>query len=244
MDENIASARDMIRFGNWAVMEPERPEPKTETVGRKAGGKHVSGTRSIFWRNHKIAIIAAAVFTVYSLLLIWRVDARAVDRVRTEELAPVQAELTKCREELKAYQDKEYEQSKQYFLSGEASREAFINQEIDAVAPVIAKLSTDAQKQTELGCFIARHKNPAYPNSFQELAEQPQQWPLYNGKDKTYSQHDRDLTETMLRAYLESGIMPSGLTQDMVYASWSQNDLILRDSWEATSTMNTWRYAG
>ena len=140
------------------------------------------------------------------------------------------------------HEQRQQEQAAEYFLSGDASREAFYNQEIDAVAPVIAKLGTDAQKNTELGCFIARHMNPAFPNSFKELAEQPQQWPLYDGKDRTYSQHDRDLTEAMLRPYLESGIIPSGLTDQMVYATWSSNDLVLRDSWEATSSMNTWRY--
>ena len=30
MDENFASARDMIRFGDWAMMEPELPAPEQE----------------------------------------------------------------------------------------------------------------------------------------------------------------------------------------------------------------------
>ena len=244
MDENFASARDMIRFSDWAVMEPELPEPEAETVGRRTGGKHMSGSKSVFWRDYKILIIAAAVFAIYSLLLIWRVDARAVNRVRTEELEPVQHELTKVKAELQAYKDKEEEQSRQYFLSGEASREAFINQEIDAVAQVIAKLSTDAQKQTEASCMLARVMSPSYPNNFQDVAAQPQQWMFFDGKDKTFSQHDREIAESIVRPYLESGIIPNGLTAEMVYGSWSTNDFVLRDHYEGSGTMNTWRYAG
>ena len=204
----------------------------------------MSGSKSVFWRDYKILIIAAAVFAIYSLLLIWRVDARAVNRVRTEELAPVQKELKECREELQAYKDKEYEQSRQYFLSGEASREAFINQEIDAVAPVIAKLSTDAQKYTEASCMLARVMSPNYPDSFQDVAAQPQQWMFYDGKDKTFSQSDRAIAESIVRPYLETGEIPNGLTADLVYGSWSQNDFVLRDDYEGSGTMHTWRYAG
>ena len=244
MDENIASARDMIRFNDWAVMEPELPAPESETADRRTGGKHMSGNKSVFWRDYKILIIGAAIFAIYSLLLIWRVDARAVNRVRTEELAPVQAELTKCQEKLKAYQDKEYEQSKQYFLSGEASREAFINQEIDAVAQVIAKLTTDAQKQTEASCMLARVMNPSYPNTFKEVAAQKKQWMFFDGTDTTFSPHDREIAESIVRPYLESGIIPNGLTAELVYGSWSQNDFVLRDDYEGSGTMNTWRYQG
>jgi hypothetical protein len=239
MEEMIASARDMIRFGEWATAEEMFSEEENagKEAPRRKRGAHAMN-KETFLRRYGILLIGAAAFTIYTLLLIAGVQYRTEKRVRAEMAEYYQQQLADYHEQ------RQQEQAAEYFLSGEASREAFINQEIDTVAPVIAKLSTDAQKATETSCMLARVMNPSYPNSFQEVAEQPQQWPLYDGKDKTYSQHDRDIAESILRPYLESGMIPSGLTQDMVYASWSQNDLVLRDRWEASSTMNTWRYQG
>jgi hypothetical protein len=147
--------------------------------------------------------------------------------------------------QLEAYKRQEAERIQaEYFMSGDASREAAINQEVDAVAAVISKLSTDAQKLTEASCMLARVMNPSYPNSFKEVAEQPQQWMFYDGSDKTYSDHDREIAESIVRPYMESGKIPNGLTADMVYGAWSQNDFVLRDSYQNTGTMHTWRYQG
>jgi len=166
--------------------------------------------------------------------------------VRHQTEKRVRAEEAKHYEQMLAdyHEQRQQEQAAQYFLSGEASREAAINQEVEAVAPVIAKLSTDAQKATEAACMLARVMNPSYPNSFKEVAEQPQQWMFYDGSDKTYSDHDREIAESIVRPYMESGKIPNGLTADMVYGAWSQNDFVLRDSYQNTGTMHTWRYQG
>ena len=232
MDE--LNARNMIRFSEWGRSPAlELPEPE-----KRVRGAHLTMDKKTFVRRYGIAIIAAALFTLYSVLLSAYVDYKTEKRVR-EECAVEYAAMLEAHKEEQAQA-----QAAEYFLSGEASREAFFNQEIDAVAVVIAKLNTDAQKASEAACMIARHMNPAYPNSFKEIAEQPQQWPLYDGKDKTFSTHDREIAEGIIRPYLESGIIPNGLTADMVYGAWSTNDFILRDSYENTAGMTTWRYAG
>ena len=166
--------------------------------------------------------------------------------VRHQTEKRVRAEEAKHYEQMLAdyHEQRQQEQAAQYFLSGEASREAAINQEVEAVAPVIARLSTDAQKATEAACMLARVMNPSYPNSFKEVAEQPQQWMFYDGSDKTYSDHDREIAESIVRPYMESGKIPNGLTADMVYGAWSQNDFVLRDSYQNIGTMHTWRYQG
>ncbi len=163
-----------------------------------------------------------------------RTEKEVTERVTHEMRAAFQTYLN----------DQAYQRQAESFLSGEASREAFINQEIDAVAPVIAKLSTDAQKATEASCMLARVMSPNYPNSFQAVAAQPKQWMFYDGSDNTFSQHDREIAESIVRPYLENGIIPNGLTAELVYGSWSANDFILRDHYEGSGTMNTWRYGG
>ena len=92
--------------------------------------------------------------------------------------------------------------------------------------------------------MLARVMNPSYPNTFKEVAAQKKQWMFYDGTDTTFSPHDREIAESIVRPYLESGIIPNGLTAEMVYGSWSQNDFVLRDDYEGSGTMNTWRYQG
>ncbi len=189
-----------------------------------------------FTRQYGILLICAAAFCIYSICLCAFVHYRTEKAVRREMAIEYSAQL----EAYKAEQ-KQAEQAS-YFLSGDASREAAINQEVDAVAQVISKLSTDAQKATEACCMLARVMNQSYPNSFAEVAQQPLQWMFYDGTDKTFSQHDREIAESIVRPYMEEGIVPNGLTSAMVYGAWSTNDFVLRDSYQNTSTMHTWRY--
>ena len=232
----MEETKGMIRFDNWT---PGLPEPEK----RKEGGRHMGGgSRNPFWRDYKILIVGAAVFTIHTILLSSWVSWRTETRVHAEMDADYERRVEQRIAEY--HEQRQQEQAAQYFLSGEASREAFINQEIDAVAPVIAKLSTDAQKYTEASCMLARVMSPIYPNSFQEVAKQPKQWMFYDGTDNNFSDHDREIAEKIVRPYLESGKIPNGLTAELVHGSWSTNDYVLRDDYEGSGTMTTWRYPG
>ena len=188
-----------------------------------------------FVRRYGITLIAACFFCIYSILLATFVYKRAESNLKDQY-------ETKLAQTMEAWIDEQKtEQSKQYFLSGEASREAAINQSTDAVAGVISKLTTDQQKLTEAACILARVMNPAYPDSFEGVVNQPQQWMFYDGTDRTFTQHDRDLAESIVRPYMESGIIPNGLTADMVYGAWSTGDFVLRDSYQNTAHMHTFR---
>ena len=222
--ERINAIRELPNYANEEIPIP--PMHRVKMFDKK-----------VFVRRYGILLLAACFFTVYTIAL------TGITTKRTEKR--VWAEAEEVIEQRIADHKKEQADAKaaEYFLSGEASRESWINQEIDAVAAVVSKLSTDAQKLTETACMLARVMNPAYPNSFKEVALQAQQWMFYDGTDNTFSQHDRDLVESIVRPYLESGIIPNGLTKDMVYGSWSPNDYVLRDSYQTTTTMHTYRYS-
>ena len=201
-------------------------------------GEHIKMDKGTYVRRYGIAIILAAAFTLYTIILSSYVNGRAEKRVRAE----MEVEYARM---LDAHKEEQAQQrAAEYFLSGDASREAAINQAVDSVAKVISKLNTDAQKATEASCMLARVLSPAYPNTFEEVASMPSQWMFYDGSDDTFSVHDREIAESIVRPYMESGIIPNGLTADMVYGAWSTNDFVLRDSYENTGTMHTWRYSG
>ena len=223
-------------FPRWA-MDEYAPAEQTRNIRRDA-----EDMIHDFKKKHGILLVLSFVWGISMMIgccvtgMIVRANTAA--QVRAEAAAEFDARL----EQYKAEQA--YQAQAEHFLSGDASREAAVNQAIDAVAQVISKLSTDAQKATEACCMLARVMNPAYPDSFQEVAAQPQQWMFYTGEDNTFSQHDREIAENIVRPYMESGIVPNGLTAEMVYGEWTQNDFVLRDSYRTTSTMHTWRYQG
>ena len=243
MDEHFASARGMIHF-DWDPM-PELPAPE-----KRKAGKHMSGTKNFFWRKYMILIVGAALFTIWSVCLSGYVNYKANKNTEVAVRSAVKSERQNIFNVLGITEEQFTEmetaklEGKPTVLTGQESREAYITREINAVAEVIAKLGTDQQKQTEASCMLARVMSPDYPDTFEAVAKQPKQWMFYDGTDHNCSQHDKDIAESIVRPYLEDGIYPNGLTAKMVYGSWSQNDFVLRDSYEGTGTMNTWRYQG
>lgn len=189
-------------------------------------------------KKYGIALAIIVFFTLYTSLVKWVTETTTENRVRGE----CRVEYTQMLEDYKEWERIQRETA--YEMSEEARKEAAINADVEAVAGVIARLSTDQQKLTEAACMLARVMNPLYPNSFKEVVDQPQQWMFYDGTDKTFSMHDRELAEQVIRPYLESGIIPNGLSPNMIYGSWSTNDFVLRDSFESNGVMNTWRYQG
>ena len=229
MDREKAIREMPIYAGAVRILD-EEPEQKP--------GQHSKRfDKATFFRDHIVTVIIAGFMLLEGLA----VGFGTAINVKRDVTARLTAEYEAKLEQYKADQARQIQQ--EYFLSGTASREAAINQAVDAVAKVISKLSTDAQKGTEACCILARVMSPAYPNSFQEVCEQPQQWMFYDPtRDSTFSQHDREIAEKIVRPYMEDGIVTNGLTAQMVYGEWSTNDFVLRDSYKTTSSMRTFRW--
>ena len=191
-----------------------------------------------FIRDHMVTVILAAVMFVEGVV----VFAGTAYTVRKETEAKMEAIYT---EKLEMYkQEQAYQEQAKAFLSGTDSLNVAVNQTVDVIAPIVARLQTDTQKKTEVGIMIARTLNSGFPNSLQEVAEQKDQWPLYDGSVRTYTAHDWELVEEIIRPFMENGILPLDLTPDIVFATWSETDLIGRDSYYTDSIKNTWKYHG
>ena len=188
-----------------------------------------------FKKRYGIFLIMAAAFALYTVILSSVVEHRTEQRVRQETAIEYASMLERYKQE-----QAEQEQAS-YFLSGDASREAFLNQEIDAAARLAAKMGNDTQKGGIICNALARVMSRNYPGTMQEVIAQPQQWMFYSPENK-FSTHDREIAEAILRAYYVDGIIPTGLTEEFVYATWSENDYVLRNTWDFGPSTRTWRY--
>ena len=227
----------MSLIPTYAKTEIPRREEVQETMFTRIMNHAAEKIRVVFRRKYGIALIGAALFTIYTVLLSASVAHRTEIRVRQEMAGEAAAAV----EAYKAEQARETQ--KQYFLSGDASREAFINQEVDSAARLAARMSNDTQKGGIICNALARVMNKAYPGTMQEVVAQPEQWMFYSADNK-FSTHDREIAEKILRAYYEDGIVPTGLTEEFVYGSWSESDYVLRNTWDFGSSTRTWRYQG
>ena len=233
----IENARSMVPM--WSAEhihdeQEERKEPKMPPRMR------METARDRFIRRYGIILAAACLWTVSLILCSGIVRATTERRVRQETEARCAAEYAA---QLEAYKQAEREaEQASYFLSGDASREAFLNQEIDAAARLAAKMSNDTQKGGIICNALARVMSRSYPDTMQEVVEQPNQWMFYDAGNK-FSAHDREIAEKILRDYYD-GIIPNGLTEDFVYGSWSENDYVLRNTWDFGPSTRTWRYQG
>lgn len=237
------NARAMVQL--WAEMEPVKvyePRPKQQTRREAQAEKRKSSRGSDlfdrFKRRYGILLIAAAAFTIYTIILSACVEASTEKRVWAE------AEV-KYAGQLEAYKaEQAYEAQKEHWLSGNASREAFLNQEIDAAAHFIAEEANETMKGTKLGVAIARLMAGGYGETLQEVIDQPDQWMNYSGTDNKITQADRDFAEKIVRDYYENGIIPDGLTEDIQWLTWSPGDYLARNNWNAATATKTWRWHG
>ena len=227
----------MSLIPTYAKTEIPRREEVQETMFTRIMNHAAEKIRVGFRRKYGIALIGAALFTIYTVILSASVAHRTEIRVRQEMAGEAAAAVEKYK------QEQARETQKQYFLSGDASREAFINQEVDSAARLAARMSNDTQKGGIICNALARVMNKAYPGTMQEVIAQPEQWMFYSADNK-FSTHDREIAEKILRAYYEEGIVPTGLTEEFVYGSWSESDYVLRNTWDFGSSTRTWRYQG
>ena len=228
-------ASELVRAG--APTGPEDYRILRERTHREEKPVHIN----INWERIKRRYLPTAL--ALCGLFLWTGTVRTIVRHNTQiELrAEYEAQYEQKLEEYRAEQARQAQA--EYFLSGDASREAFINQEIDAAARLAAKMSNDTQKGGIICNALARVMSRDYPDTMREVIAQPQQWMLYDEGNK-FTARDREIAEKILRAYYEDGIIPTGLTEDYVYGSWSQSDYVLRNTWDYGPSTRTWRYQG
>lgn len=145
----------------------------------------------------------------------------------------------------------EYEERIQAFYAEQAAAqeaekerlhtaEAQMQREADAIARVIGTMNTKRMKGTMLWNILCRVDNPNYPGSVEAVIEQPSQWIFYS-ESNPIREDDRQFALEQLEIW-HDGRYPAGLTSAFVYGEWSENDYVIRDTWDRNSRTNYWRF--
>lgn len=192
---------------------------------------------SRFFRKNGIALAAAVIafvwtFTVgqYSAYLARKeTEARLSAQYAAEYDAKLEAFIS--------------QQEAMYRVVGDGSMGAQIEREADAIGRVIAKMKTKRMKRSMGWNIIVRVDNPAYADTVEAVIAQPMQWMFYDpatDSSNPISGDDREIALEIVKMW-HDGIYPEDLRFDDVYGEWSENDYVLRNTYEKGPNTHYWR---
>jgi len=188
--------------------------------------------RERFLRRYGIILILAACFTIYTILLSWIVHYRAMS------LAKEQYE-----NEFEAWKQEYIAEN--FFLTGEASRAAAIEQDAVTAAHDGGVWTTEKAYKTYCWNVEVRKRRADYPNSVQDVLQQTGQY-AFHDPDGTYNSDKLDWgREVFQEAY--SGALPQGLTLEHQFLEMRNNGAVcvLHTSYDFyTSKDDPWSYPG
>lgn len=188
-------------------------------------------------RRYKASAVAAAA------LLLWTAGSCAVTAgvVRRNTTKAVTAEITasieaEYAEKLQAYID-EHDAVRR--VVGSESMQAQIAREADAIGRAIGPMKTRRMKRSFAWNILTRVDNPGFPDSVEEVLAVPGQWIFYD-ESNPIREDDRQLALEIV-LFWHDGRYPAELTMNHVYGEWSENDYVLRDTYDKTSKTTYWR---
>lgn len=191
-------------------------------------------SKSEFVRRYGIACTALAALAVWTAL-VW-ITAERHGAIKTTELltAEFEQEYTLMTESFKA------EWITEHTPTADEQAEAQIKAEADSIARAIGTMKSKRQKLSMLWNILMRVDSPYYPNTVEEVVNQPQQWMFYDSKNPVRDD-DVELALEQLKLW-HDGRYPAGLSSTLVYGEWSEHDYVLRDTWDKTYKTVYWRF--
>ena len=176
--------------------------------------KRISETR--LFRNYGIAIIAILALIIWTVV-IWIISGN-ISAAKTKKALTAQYDA-EYEEKMQAFRDELIEintPTEDQYLQRQ------IRMEADLIAKVIGTMNTKQMKLSMLWNILMRVDSPYYPNTVEEVVNQPQQWMFYDEKNPIRDD-DVKLAIEQLRLWHE-GRYPAGLSSTFVYGEWSEHD--------------------
>jgi hypothetical protein len=114
-------------------------------------------------------------------------------------------------------------------------------QQAQALAKVLygVKDNSEQDLRTMCWCVFNRVDSPDYPDTLEEVIDQPQQWMRYDPENPVIDNLYK-IAEQELVAWQDGKTRP--ITSDFVYMNWTPNQIKLRNAWKDGSTTDYWRY--
>lgn len=88
-------------------------------------------------------------------------------------------------------------------------------------------------------CVLNRVDNPAFPATLEEVINQPLQWMGYKADNPVLENLYR-IADDVLTTWRSGGHRP--VSNEYVYMSWSETDIVLRDNFAESRATHYWRY--
>lgn len=139
--------------------------------------------------------------------------------------------------------EKAREEQQANWLSGAASREAAMKQDVDLIARWMSFFKTDRAKMSFGGNVVVRILSPFYPNDVRSVLTEPEQF-TFGSENLVASEHDRELA-TEIWNMIDKRILPAGMTMDHLYGEVRDggNDYVVRNEYKKTAATDYWRYS-
>jgi len=181
-------------------------------------------------RKFKSVIILAQCFAL-TLLVGCRSQMR-IDQVKYEAQA---ADLvTQYTAEIAALTEAEKGTDVTYQLPGEHADEAAL------LAKMLYPYRNNSAEDQTVACWCVfnRVESAQYPDTVEEVIRQPQQWMGYSDDNPVLGDLYAVAQAELTRWYSES-IRP--MSAEYVFMSWSEEEIVLRDSFEESKKTHYWR---
>lgn len=122
----------------------------------------------------------------------------------------------------------------------ESPYEIWVKKDAELVARVLygVKDNRESDLRTYCWCIFNRVDNPTFPNTLDEVVDQPNQW-------MRYSPNNPVLESLYQIAYNEVKVWRLGqhrpVSNEYVFMNWTPTDICLRDSFRESSGTHYWR---
>lgn len=235
MEEKMA--REELKI--WGE-KPRIREPKKEKLPMKM---RILLFFEGFIKRNAIAMLVIAALALEG----WAVAIYTEKRVTKEVTASVTAEL---RQGFQKYLDEMEEQSEDSennrmaseLLTDEKSLAEAMDRESDAIAKLLYGYRNNSvqDRKTLIWCVLMRTGHSKYPGTVEAVVNQKEQWMFYSDQNPVRPD-DKEMAMEQLKEWHDKKY-PAGLSDDFLYAEWSQTRIRLFDNYEDKSERNYWRY--
>ena len=184
-----------------------------------------------FWKKYAVLLIAIAALAVWTLIACL-ITAHRVEKITREE---TQTEM----EQIHAIEIEELTNKYENMLS-DRQITAEMTSEVELIAKVLygVRNNNENDLRTYAWCIFNRVDNKLYPNTIEEVVNQPQQWMAYS-PDNAVVDYIYQIAMDEYTSW-KTGHRP--VTDDFVYMNWTPASITLRNNWKDGSLTSYWRF--